>query len=436
MRKLKVRKIMVLILMCTSFVRPAAAFNEPVLVNEHGTLLTLSQAITRVFDSDARVKEAVERLNKESSLYKSKRAELFPTISMDLFQAVATGGKKNVTYFDAGITQPIFQGGKLRAEKSRQETRVKQEGLRLEEVKLNLKQEIENLYAQALEEKELTRLFQNMVRELQRHYQASRSLYEKELITNYERLRVESLLAKAKSGLVKHKETHDYLIEILKSVMGVSENESLELEPLKDVPDLDEGVESYLNSSKKDPLYQITELQIQEKGFEKRSIQAERFPHFDLVAKTNVNRDIFVDANRFMLGIVAKWDIWDFGKLGNQVKAKVHEMEEVKWAGEVKIKEKEKVIRKQYHEARALKEKIRLSEALVAEREEGYKNGKARIIAGDKGTEEMVESFLALQQAYAEQIQAITEYRMTISALNRQAAVEKNVEPKEVGDLS
>ncbi len=419
MRK-KIAVISLLLFLIRAALLNAASINT-VPVDDFGSLLTLDEAVSRVLESDARVKEAVERLEKEKALYKSKRSEYFPTLSADLFQAVATGDKKSLTYFDTAITQPLFQGGKLKAEKARQETRVKQEELRLEEVKLDLRLSIETLYAQALQEKELTRLSQNMVKELSRHYQVVKTLHEKELITNYELLHVETLLAKAKQGLVRHKETHDYLIGFLKTILGINETEAIDLQPLVEIPKLGDDLNQYLDSGKQDPLYRIKELQVEEKGFEKRSLQADRFPKIGLVAKTDVSRDIYVDTNRFMLGVAAKWDIWDFGKLGNQIKAKSHEIEETKWAGKAEIQEKERKVRKVFHAARVLKEKIRLSRTLIAEREEGYKNEKVKIIAGDKGTEEVLDSFLALQQAYAEQINAVTEYRIAVSSLNRQA---------------
>lgn len=423
MRKPRTKKTAIFILLSILLMRAATAASINTVPIDEGSLLTLNEALSRTLESDARVKQAMERLEKEKALYKSKRAEFFPTISTDLFQAAATGAKKNLTYFDTSITQPLFRGGKLRAEKSRQEARVKQEELRLDEVKLDLKLNTEILYSQALQEKELTRLSQKIVKELDKHYQIAKALHEKELLTNYDLLHVETLLAKAKQSLVKHKETYDYLIGFLKTLLEVNDNEAIELESLKEIPVLEETIVGYFDAAKQDPLYRIKELQVEEKGFEKRSLQADRFPHVGLVAKTDVSRDVYVDTNRFVLGIGVKWEIWDFGKLGNQIKAKTHEIEETKWAGKVEIREKERKIRKLFHAARALKEKIRLAETLIREREEGYKNEKVKIIAGDKGTEEILHSFLALQQACAEEVNAITEYRIAVSSLKRQAVL-------------
>lgn len=435
MREKALKKSIIFVAVLTFFVNAAtlgAASINPVSVDDYGALLSLNEVLSRTLESDARVKSAVERLEKEKSLYKSRRAEFLPKVSTDLFQAVATGERKNLTSFDTAITQPLFQGGKLRAEKARQETRVKQEELRLEEVKLDLKLSAEILYAQALQEKELTRLTQNQVKELSKYYQVVKALHEKELLTNYDLLHVETLFAKSKQGLVQHKENYDYLVGFLKTLLGVDEGEALELEPLNNVPELEDELHSYFESAKQDPIYRIKELQVAEKGFEKRSLQADRYPHLGIVAKTNVNRDVYVDTNRFVLGVAAKWDIWDFGRLGNQIRAKDHEIEETKWAGKAEIQEKERKIRKLFHTARALKEKIRLSETLISEREEGYKNEKVKIIAGDKGTEEALGSFLALQHAYGERVSTVTEYRIAVSTLKRHAALEVVGDPKEL----
>ena len=60
-----------------------------------GSLLTLEQAISRTLQEDAKVKLAIERLEKEKALYKGAQAEFFPKFGTEYFGAVATGGSKN-----------------------------------------------------------------------------------------------------------------------------------------------------------------------------------------------------------------------------------------------------------------------------------------------------------------------------------------------------
>jgi outer membrane protein TolC len=240
---------------------------------------------------------------------------------------------------------------------------------------------------------------------------------------------METLLESAKHGLVKHKETYDYLLTVLKETIGIGEGESLDLEPLADFQELEESAAQYLDRARHhDPVYQLQELKVKEKQFEKRMLQADRFPKISLTAKWDQLRDVYANTNRGMVGIVGKWDIWDFGRLGSQIEAKSHEIEEMKWQGEIEIREHENAIRRIFHEARAAREKIKLTETLIQERQEIYKNEKTRLIAGEKGLQELVDSFVALEEAKTQRLQAITEYRILIVQLERKIGFEAHLE--------
>jgi outer membrane protein TolC len=397
--------------------------SEPIPSGQFGSLLTLEEAVTRALKDHGEVKRAFARLRKEEALYKGKLSEFLPKIKADAVGGMATGEKRVLTYLDTGIEQPLFQGGKAIAEKKMQKAVVEIEKLKLDDARLEVELMVRVLYAQVLEEKELTRIAQGEVKELFRQYERIKKLADKEILPRHEFFRMETLLESAKHALVKHKETYDYLHTVLRETVGIGEGESLDLEPLGEIPELEGEVGSYLETARRhDPVYKTRELKVQEKRFEKRALQAERFPHIGLSARWNRFKDVFVDTDRFIVGIEGKWNIWDFGRLGSQISAKEHEIEETEWEGELKIREHEKEISRLFHEARAVRQKIRMQEALLKEREEIYKNEKTRLIAGEKGTGELVDAFLALEEAKIVRIQAVTEYRIQIARLERKTA--------------
>jgi outer membrane protein TolC len=404
--------------------------------NQYGVLLTLDEAVIQALKEQGEVKRALARLRKEEALYRGKFAEFFPKLKAEALTGIATGEKQFLTYLDMGIEQPLFQGGKAVAEKKMQQAVVEQERLGLEEARLEVELMVRVLYAQVLEEKELTRIAQGQVKDLMREYERIGKLADKEILPRYEFFRMETLLETAKHALVKHKETYDYLLSVLLEVVGVGEGESLDLEPLGEVPLLQEEVTSYLDAARShDPLYKSRDLKIQEKRFEKRALQADRFPHVSLSARWNRYRDVFVDTDRFIVGLEGKWNIWDFGRLGSKIQAKEHEIEEIKWEGDIRARAHEKDIRRLFHEARALRQKIRMQETLLKEREEIYKNEKTRVIAGDKGTGELVDSFLAFEEAKIAKIQTVTEYRIQMAKLERKTAFRaEDIEYSAVGD--
>ena len=388
-----------------------------------GSLLTLEQAISKTLQEDAKVKVAIERLEKEKALYKGAQAEFFPKFGTEFFGAVATGQSKTVDYFDAFLEQPIFEGGKAVFNKKKQKVRVENEALRFEEAKLDLNLYVRILYAQVLEEKELTRIAQGEVKELSGASCRASVLFQKEIITRGDVMGVETLLQKAKTDLVTRKESYDYFLALLTETVALGAGESLELEPLSKIPELSEDAGIYLEMSRKsDPLYKRTGLEIQEKEFEKKMLSSERWPTVSLVAKWDLDRDIYVNADRVMAGVTGKWNIWDFGRLNAQVHAKKHEIEAKKWEGVIEIRDHENEIRRIFHEIRAAREKIRLSEALLLEREELYKNEKTKSVAGERGASQLLDSFVALEEARTQNLEAVTECRILFAKLGRKIA--------------
>lgn len=417
----KLKRIAFLLTFITSFGNSLVAYSSQALDPvDYGSLLTLDDAISKTLQNHAQVKMAIERFEKERALYKAKGAEFFPKLGTEIFQGVSTGEKRSVTYFDTLIEQPIFQGGKTIAEKNKQKVKVEEETLKLEQAKLDLELEVRILYAEVLKEKELTRIAQGAVKELSQGYDRMKILLDKEMIARYEFLRTETLLQKAKESLVRHKETYDYLFTFLKETVGIGDDESIELEVLSDFQEINAEMGTLLGDARaNDPLYKLKQLEVKEKEYEKKSLEADRYPHVSVGAKWNIYQDVFVDANRGMLGVFGRWNIWDFGRLGSQIQAKAHEIEEKKWAGKIETDKNERDIRRFFHDARAGLEKIKLCESLVREREEAYKNEKAMVIAGEKGAGELLDSFLALVESRIEHLQAVTEYRGLAAKLQR-----------------
>ncbi|MDA9101391.1 TolC family protein [Omnitrophica bacterium] len=396
---------------------------EPDPAAHLGSVLTLEEVVARATKDHAEVKRAAAKLSKEEALYKAARADFLPEFKMAMFSGAATGERSLLTSFDTGIEQPLFRGGKTLAQKRRQKTVVDREGLKVQESKLDVELMVRVLYAQALERKELTRIAGSQVKELAGNYERIKKLTDQDILPLHELYRFETLLESSKYALAKHQEDYAYLGAVLRQISGIPEGEPLELEPLGERMELKSDVTAYLEAARRyDPVYESGRLEIDEKRFEKQSLRAEWFPHLTLTAGWNSTKDVFVDTNRFIAGIEGKWNIWDFGRLQAKIRAKDHEIEEMAWQTRIRLMEHEAGIRRIFHDARVLDSKIRMIEALLKERQEIYKNEKTRLIAGQKGAAELVDSFLALEEARIEWTRAVTEYRIRIAELERKTA--------------
>lgn len=413
-----------LVVLLSVCVRNVVAETPKILpVDHYGKQLTLSEAIKRALSTQAEVKEAFSRLKKEEVLYQGSFREFFPEIKGEFSQALVTGEQKRVSYVDAGIEQSLFQGGKVFAGRNKREARYEGEKERFEQVRLDVELGIRILYVRILEARELTRLAQGQVKELNSAYGRIKRLATQEILPRHQIFSIETLLAKAKHRLVTHKETSDYFLSVLSEMIALNSNEVLELKTLGDYDEVDESVQVYLDSARQyDPIYKIRDFKVKEKQFEKRELYAERFPHISLSAKWNKIDDVFTDTNRVFVGVTGNWNVWDFGRLGSKIKAKSHEIEEVKWEREIEIREHEQELRRLFHELRAGFQKIKLTETVVRERKEVFKNEKTRLIAGERGAGEVVDSFLALEEAKSEKLKAVMEYRVLMAQFQRKIA--------------
>ena len=393
---------------------------ESVVLRPSGELLSIDEAVSNALKDSSEIKRALARLGKEEALYKGTLAEFFPRIKADVQAGAATGERTFLSYLDTGIEQPIFQGGKAVAEKRRQNAVCEVEKLRLQEVKLDLELAVRVLYAQVLAEKELTRIAQGEVKELTAECERIKKLSGKEVLPRLEAFKVVAHLENVKHSLVQHKETYDYLLTVLRETVGIGEGEGLDLQTYGSIQEVENGIESFLDASREtDPVYKEGSLMILAKQQEKRSLQAERFPQLSLSTRWNSVRDVYVDTNRVIVGIEGKWNIWDFGRLGSKIRAKEREIEETKWTEDIRIRDHEKEIRRLFHEARALRQKIRMTDAFLKENEESYKNEKTRLVTGGKGAGELLDSFIALEEARSAAVQAIAEYRIQMARLER-----------------
>lgn len=396
---------------------------ESVVLRPSGEVLSINEAVSNALKDASEIKRALARLGKEEALYKGTLAEFFPKLKADVQAGAATGERTFLSYLDTGIEQPIFQGGKAVAEKKRQNAVYEVEKLRLEEAKLDLELAVRVLYAEVLAEKELTRIAQGEVKELTAECERIKKLSGKEVLPRLESFKVESHLESVKHSLVQHKETYDYLLTVLRETVGIGEGEILELQTYGSIQEVESGLESFLGASREtDPVYKEGALKLLVKQQEKRSLQAERFPQLSLSTRWNSVRDVYVDTNRVIVGIEGKWNIWDFGRLSSKIRAKEQEIEETKWAEDIRIREHEREVSRLFHETRALRQKIRMTDAFLKENEENYKNEKTRLVTGGKGAGELLESFIALEEARSASVQAVAEYRIQMARLERTRA--------------
>ena len=126
-----------------------------------------------------------------------------------------------------------------------------------------------------------------------------------------------------------------------------------------------------------------------------------------------------MDQDRFEAGVVGSWNVWDFGVLGNKIKAKEAEREEVFEDGRVKTKELEDKLKRLILDLKVSLSRIGVAKSLFNEKREVYQNEKTRFIAQDKGELEIHDSFVNVIKAEMEVIDVLSDYRLLKARLER-----------------
>ncbi len=411
-----------ILILLAFFCITGALFASETIRSDGSPLIGLEELVSRVLKDDASVREAYARYEKERSRLGAREADFLPLFKTELYEAASTGERTFLTYFDTSVEEPLFEGGKRIALKNEAEVRVQKEHLKLTEAKRDLEIFVRSTYTEALCEEALTKIAQEKVKTLSALHKRERRIYKKGLMTKEELLKSETKGLDAKQSLVKHKEMLDYHLSILQELSGIPEKMSIGLEQSERLPEMVHSFDAYKAQwETKNPAYLMGHLEVKEKEFDLRALQAERYPKLSLAARWNVNRDVFVDTNRGMIGITGKWNIWDFGRLSHEIEAKQHELEEIRAQAEVEMRKREREFRMIYHQTRAAFEKVRMEKSFAREREEAFKNAKVKQITRDGSMKEAEDAFLLLADAKERTTEAVTDYRLLLIRLETRA---------------
>lgn len=416
---MKTVRLTALVMFCC-IVCPLRGHAEASSLIRGGTLLSLEETLGRALKDSAQVRRAEARLEKEEALLRAAKRRFFPKIGTDLYTAATSEDHRGILFWKNEMRLPIFEGGRLIHEKRKKDLQVQEGRLRLKETRETVSYEVKAIYITLLKEKELTRLAQEWVSESGKLYQTMKFLYEQEIITREELFRWEALSGASQHELLKHKEALDYAEVLIAELTGVKEGERIELEPLGEVRFQRRVFRALLSELRNNnPVYEIVNTRVREKEEEKKALRSERFPKLGLSTRFNRAKDSFVDQNRFELGVVGSWNIWDFGVLGNEIAAKDAEIKEMTEEGRIETTALEHEARKILGDLKVAWAKIQSMKSLLKEKKESYQNQKTRLIAGDKGKAEIFDSFVSLTQIQMGVVEALSDYRLLQARLER-----------------
>lgn len=378
-----------------------------------GKLITLDSALAQVLNDHVKVKLTQAKIEKEAALLRVAQMGALPKLSTEYSAALATQDGPGIGFWTTEIKLPLFQGGRRIHEVRKGRFGVEKEKLSADAMRRNVAFEVRTIYISLVRERELLALTSEWLEESRKLARIMLELYEKKLAKEEELLQVRRLFREARFEHVKHKESLDYFEALLLQLLNVGNSDRIEIEPLKAISRTKIDPTTFLPAFRGEhPLYRVNDLERLQAVEDKSILASERFPKISLTSRFRVARDSYLDQNRFEVGVVGSWDIWDFGVLGERLKAKEAEVKEREAAGQLEILELEREARGLISEVNASWEQVKLAEALFKEKKLRYQNERTRLIAEESNKIKLFDAFLELVRSRINLVNVVSESRI------------------------
>lgn len=403
------RKILFLFLLIFLFRNPSGFCEEPVF---RGKVLKLEEVLNVALSSDSRILAMKAKLDKEKALHEAVMRGFFPKLRTELYGALTSeASNRGIVYWTTEVRIPIFEGGRRLHELKAESLKIDEQKLFLAETENVIREEIKLIYIGVLKEKELLSISQKWLKEVSAYFEIANKLGEAELFKEEEILHVKTMLREAQFEHLKHKEAFDYGESLLKDILSLAPDEQIELENLNALRKPEIEKDQFIKSMKEgNPFYKILDLKVKETEEEKKILISERFPKLSFTSRFQVTRDSGIDENRFEAGVLGSWNIWDFGELGSQIKAKGYETASLKAANNFQIKRKEKEAGKLISDLRVLWGKLSLKRAALNEKKQHHHGEIVRLMTEDTGKFQVIDSLINFVKAQMAVIETASDY--------------------------
>lgn len=393
-------------------VREPSGFCEEPFV--YGKMLKLDDVLQAALSNEPRIRMVKARLDKEKALREAVKRGFFPKLRTELYGALTSQSRNSgILFWTSEIRFPVFEGGRRLHELAARSFNIEKEKLQLEKTETEIFEEIRLIYIAVIKEKKLLKISQKRLKEIRAYYEIASQLVEKELMNGSQFLSIKTMFEEVRFEHLKHKEAMDYGESLLRDITGLMPDERILLEELEEIRKPDFDMDQFMTQMRgSNPNYKIAGLELEEKYEQKKILSSERFPKLSFTGRFQVTKDNYIDQNRFEAGILGSWNIWDFGVLGKEIKAKEYEIIQLKEEGNFRLKKTEVEARKMISDLKVLWGKLRYLKTEFKEKKRKHHDDLVRLMTGDIGKFQILDSLASLTDAQIKLIETAAEFRI------------------------
>ncbi len=327
--------------------------------------------------------------------------------------------KKQFGVVNAGITQPIFTGGRIIAANKAAAIRVEEakteEQTKYLEVFCEL---IERYYGLVLTE-HVNTVRQEVKKTMAAHMEDARKMMEQGMISNAEYLHAKVYHAEADRELKRAVRNKDIVNESLLNTLAI--DTSLEITPISNlfyVPSLQPL--SYFQEKAKENSSLLAQVK-HKKELAHQGYKAEVAHYYPTIAAMGTydiaNKDLSHQVPEYMVGVGLRWDIFTGTSRANKVKAAKYQASQVEQFLEKTETDINTVITKHYQELNMHLEQLLEIEEALEFANEYYRVRNKAFSEGMATTTEIADAELLVARSKIERLQAIYNYDIALSRL-------------------
>ncbi len=405
-----------------------------------GKKLNLEEAISEALENNTLIKESEEMVRASLSEKKSAERDLYPKFSTNysynrltfspevsfMNQSFPFGPKNNFSW-NVGISQPIFMGNRLRIKAKLAGLGVNIKKLKRENALLDVVEMTKTAYFQVLLARRGVEIAEEEVSQLKSHLKDAKNLYKEGMIPHNDLLKSQVAYAAAKENLVKAKSNLKVAISNLNRILRRKIDEDTDIEDINR-PEFKEYVlkSLYDEALQKRPEIKLLNEQLKQANLMVKLSKSSYYPDVYLVGRYEqegdnpwaTNND-YRNYHNFMFGIQLKWNFYECGKKGYEVKRRKFErnalFEKIKGVKDSILLE----VKSSYENLEVSKKNIDTARIALKQARENYRITNLRYREGITNSTEVLDARTYLTEAEVHYYGALYGYFISEAKLLR-----------------
>jgi outer membrane protein len=404
----------------------------PLFVFASEDMLTLEESVSIALKNNVSVKLANEKV-KEAQAEKSQALSyFFPKIyssssytRLDEKSEMASTilSDDEIYDYNLNLVQPIFHGGLLPAYNLQKEN-LKASQSYFESAQNNLVMEVKKAYFQVLGAEKFKQVAEESVTLTKAHLNTVEAYFKEGIVSEVEVLRVKVALANARQNLIDADNNLELAKSYFNSLLNRNLGQEVVLEDILHAKDYDILLSSAISqaiNSRPEIKEAGSRLKISQSGVSiaRSSLlpQVSLIGNWDKIKGAELPIDEWQESWSAIVSV--EMDIWDWGENLNGVRKANAQFEQTKSSLTLLVNNIELEVRQSYFKLLSEKEKIKVQEEAVKEAEKNFRDTSLRFKEGVSNNTDVLDAQTLLSQAKTNYYQALYEYNIAVSELER-----------------